>query len=83
MNEYKLYWILIAVNFCIAAVYLVVLRNLLVDDINSKKKRENSVKKERKVAVNFQRGSRLSVQTAGVDVHDEPSSQKPSTSSDV
>ena len=76
----KLYWIFIAVNFCIAAIYLAVLRNLLVSD--KEKPRKNSMKKEqRKVAVNFQRGSRLSVQTAA-DI-DDPSSHKASTSSDV
>ena len=82
MNEYKLYWIFIAVNFCIAAIYLAVLRNLLVQDIKKDiAKKSNSMKKERKVAVNFQRGSRLSVQTAQ-DMED-PSSHKSSTSSNV
>ena len=75
-------WIFIVVNFCIAAIYLAVLRHLLVEDTKKDSaKKANSMKKERKFGVNFQRGSKLNVQAAP-DLED-PSSHKSSTSSNV
>ena len=71
-------------NFCIAAIYIGVLKNLLVQDTKKTiARKSNSMRKERNFALNCQRCSTTHTALPRVQDVEDPSLHKSSTTSNI